>query len=576
MTFDLSDEQRLLADWDTGADGDLFAEACPGAGKTRAIVVRYLRLTVEEPRKGVALVSFTTAAVEEVTGRCGDRPDALRAPHFVGTFDGFINRYLTKPLYVCQYEQTPRFLESWDGIKGATFRLPGLGSLPGFELSWFALDDKLRASLVRDWIPGKPARSLQAVITSQRAAIEKQATAACRSLIARGLISCAASRALALGHLKNSNTAERFGRLLANRFREVIVDEAQDCGPEELLILDLLRRSGVKVVAVADMDQSIFEFRRAEPAGVRAFMDTLPGRLPMNGNYRSSPAICGLNNSLRSGSRQEAASGPHAACPIPVRLLEFSNSDQVADDVTRILDIHDVPRTDVVFLAHRRADAQKCAGQSPEDASRSTNAVLSIASAHVVLTTSDSTAKERLKAIHRVEGILQEIAGIEDPGDLDDRWLRDTAIRLAVSLDPAGTDPKPYAAQVRKYVEQVRWPAGITSRNDLGTTLRAPRDDQWPTAGTGGAPAFASATIHSAKGREFPGVVVILPKKPRADAGGLHVLDHWEQGIDSEFRRVLYVGTSRAQKLLILAVHSDYHDRVAALLKRDSVPYDLV
>lgn len=48
------------------------------------------------------------------------------------------------------------------------------------------------------------------------------------------------------------------------------------------------------------------------------------------------------------------------------------------------------------------------------------------------------------------------------------------------------------------------------------------------------------------------------------------------RAIDSEFRRVLYVGTSRAQKLLILAVHSDYHDRVAALLKRDSVPYDLV
>ena len=330
------------------------------------------------------------------------------------------------------------------------------------------------------------------------------------------------------------------------------------------------------MIAVADLDQSIFEFRRAEPDGVRAFTGKLPGRLPLNGNYRSSPAICALNNSLRSGSRQETAAGPHAACPIPVRLLEFSSPDKVATAVTGMLDIHDVSREDVVFLAHRRADAQKCAGQHHEDASRTTSAVLGIASAHTALTTSDSTAKDRLKAIQRVEATLQEIAGIEDTGLLDERWLRDTAVRLAVSLDPAGLDAKSYAAQVRKYVEQVRWPAGITPRSDIGTTLKAPRAGMWPAAGDDDAtPAFASATIHSVKGREFPGVIVVLPKKLRADADGLHVLDHWERGIDSELRRVLYVGASRAQRLLVLATHSSHHDRVATLLKRDSVQYDL-
>ena len=41
-------------------------------------------------------------------------------------------------------------------------------------------------------------------------------------------------------------------------------------------------------------------------------------------------------------------------------------------------------------------------------------------------------------------------------------------------------------------------------------------------------------------------------------------------------RRVLYVGASRAQTLLILAVHTDHANRVAGLLKRDGVLYDLV
>ena len=115
------------ASWTT-ADGHLFAEACPGAGKTRAIVARYLRRTDEEPRKGIALLSFTNAAIDEVRRRCGDRPDALTAPHFVGTFDGFINRFITRPLYVHHYGKTPRFIESWQDTKDGQLPPPSHGA----------------------------------------------------------------------------------------------------------------------------------------------------------------------------------------------------------------------------------------------------------------------------------------------------------------------------------------------------------------------------------------------------------------------------------------------------------------
>lgn len=576
MPFELSDDQRLLAGWDTGTSGDLFAEACPGAGKTRAIVARHLRLTGEEPRKGIALVSFTTAAIDEITRRCGDRPDAVRAPHFVGTFDAFINRYLTKPLYIAQYGLTPRFLDSWDRVKRASFRPPSADRLPDVELNWFTFDGSLQASLVEDWIPPRYPYVRQA-LAAQRTAVEQRATKVCRSLVARGLISSAASRALTVGYLESPETAERFGRLLANRFSEVIVDEAQDCGPEELHVLKLLRRFGVKLVAVADLDQSIFAFRRVEPAELRAFTDKFAGHLALKGNYRSSPAICGLNNSLRSGNLQEVASGPNATCPTPVCLMEFSSPDTVVTTIRGILDGHDLSRGDVVFLAHRRTDAQRCAGQRLDDATRSTSAVLGIASAHAVLTDGGSTAKERLSAVQRVEATLQEIAGIEDIDLLGERWLRDTAVRLAVSLDPAGLDPKSYAAQVREYVQHVVWPAGITPTSNLGATLRAPQAAVWSApGGDDGSSAFASATIHSAKGREFPGVIVVLPKHLVADAAGRHALDYWEQQMDSELTRVLYVGASRAQRLLILAVHSDHRNRVASLLDRDSVRYDRI
>ena len=144
----------------------LFAEACPGGGKTRAIVARFLRRTAEEPRKGIALLSFTTAAVDEVKARCGDRSDALVVPHFVGTFDAFINRFITRPLYVQQYGQTPRFTESWQGVRRASFRVPEMGKMPNLELDWFEFDWMLRATLKDDWIPYRHQRMLAPLISA--------------------------------------------------------------------------------------------------------------------------------------------------------------------------------------------------------------------------------------------------------------------------------------------------------------------------------------------------------------------------------------------------------------------------
>jgi hypothetical protein len=41
----------------------------------------------------------------------------------------------------------PRFRESWQGIRGASFRLSDMGKLPSFSLDWFEFDWMLRAAL---------------------------------------------------------------------------------------------------------------------------------------------------------------------------------------------------------------------------------------------------------------------------------------------------------------------------------------------------------------------------------------------------------------------------------------------
>ena len=72
-------------------------------------------------------------------------------------------------------------------------------------------------------------------------------------------------------------------------------------------------------------------------------------------------------------------------------------------------------------------------------------------------------------------------------------------------------------------------------------------------------------TIHSSKGKEYDAVLLALPKT------GPHVgLDDWEAGVNSEPRRVLYVGASRARLLLAFGAGSQA-TRIADRLRADNV-----
>jgi len=159
------------------------------------------------------------------------------------------------------------------------------------------------------------------------------------------------------------------------------------------------------------------------------------------------------------------------------------------------------------------------------------------------------------------------------PGVLDDRWLREEAILLAISLDPTGKAPAVYAAVVREHLQRIDWPGAVAVAPNLGSLLRAPTVSEWLVEAA--VPSvFRAATIHSVKGQEFPGVVVVLPSNLIKDSTGLHAVDHWESQTACELRRVVYVGGSRAQQLVILAVHETHLARVAGLLDRDGVPYE--
>ncbi|MDK8881250.1 3'-5' exonuclease [Corynebacterium striatum] len=79
---------------------------------------------------------------------------------------------------------------------------------------------------------------------------------------------------------------------------------------------------------------------------------------------------------------------------------------------------------------------------------------------------------------------------------------------------------------------------------------------------------YEHSTVHGFKGLETDSIVLVIP----GDRWTGDTIRDWGEGKSSEARRVLYVGASRAKRLLILAVHNKYTGAVKLILERDEVP----
>ncbi|SKA35384.1 Superfamily I DNA or RNA helicase [Marinactinospora thermotolerans DSM 45154] len=580
----LTDGQRALVD----AEQSLFAAACPGAGKTRAMVARFLKRAGEENRRGIALVSFTNTAVEEVRRRCGDRVEVLCAPHFVGTFDAFIHRFIVTPLYVKAFKRKPDYVRSWQDIESTRFRLPDMGRTRSLEFDWFDFSADGRAHLNSDRVPRDFGNAeAHRMLKRRRKEAENAAHNIFWRLVRAGTLSCEAARLMAEFWLNRPEEQNVLAPLLHARFAEVIVDEAQDCGREELRVLRFLRDCGIRIVMVGDMDQSIYEFRQSTPAAVQDFASGLPGRLTLEDNWRSSPAICAFNRSLRSGRLVETARGDRSIVQTPVHLIGFSKPNQIVPAALEVAEQYKLAVEDLMILSYAEATGSKAAGGVPVDDSGS-NRVLAIANAGFRLRSRETDAGTRRKAIDQVRrAVLSALtldietkhhgfAAICERIGVEPRRLESFAVRLAVGLDATGKTRQAFAAEVRDFLAAVDWgDVPSPDSSTLGRLFRAPPEEVWASVTRSGTvPRIRHSTVHGVKGMEFPGVVLVLPERLKADpTTGRTVLDDWEGGHDTEARRVLYVAGSRAQELLMCAVHRRHIDRVAALLGSKGVPH---
>lgn len=576
------------------ADAPVFVRACPGAGKTRVLVDRHCHTQPGWRRTGRALLSFTNVAADELRERCagrGGRADLTAFPHYIGTFDSFLWRYLVRPFLPA----APRWQHvlSWDHVPGAVVG-PRKVPLSAFD---FRYDPDTHHTSVTWPSAGQYLHNSQ---LTEDDYLARAKTARERLWQTNGYMTGLEIRIAALEHAGDPVCTD----LLAQRFFEIVVDEAQDCSALDLTILNCLHKAGIPLVIVADPDQGIYEWNDARPGDLQQLTEHIDDHLELTCNWRSSPIICQLAATLRPASRRtpDIAVGDHHDTAQPLLLLPYGTHRKRVSALTDVADSSEaftawaghagIDAADCLALAYRNTAVPKArtrpALQLPKDHNTST-----LAWAAAVFSDTSTPPAPRAHALAAATTFLRgywypdatgTLTDLLTQHDLTAGLLRRRAAAFLHALPTVDETPaRDWRKQARFVLQEQTPPAPAFApappkllslpNTDLDQPIRSliglpEHTDEAPSARP-----MRGSSIHQAKGSQAEAVLIHLPK-PQAVT---ELIDAWTSPstdtASSELLRVYYVAITRTRRLLALTYPYSKHSDVTALLDEHRIEY---
>lgn len=567
--FKPTDEQKRVIEH----PGSAFIAACPGAGKTRVMVERARKLlNGGATGRAIAFLSFTIAAVSELDDRLRREGlvDTPAFPHFIGTFDGFLWQFLIAPFGIDGSAAKPKLIPDKDDRIIQPFA--GAQALP-LECFDRTTGVAIPALIQRHGFRG----NLKAHETAARNARAR--------FLERGELDFADARSMALARLRDPARSAVLGRALAARFLELIVDEAQDCNPVDLEIIDWLRAAGVPAKVICDPNQAIYGFRGGVTCELAQFAEKFAEaeRLPMSGNFRSSGHITKGVVALRAPNMRAAvdeALGEHRDEPKAVQILSYSGRgvpSTIGTKFQELVGAMGFAAPDCPVVSATRRTGANALGHPQDTGIRDLSYRLAVAVSDFHFSFEIGGRKEALVAIHR---IMLELGGgmggktyhqhLTDTDVSPESW-RPAALALAQALK---FRPERFATAEAWHDEARRLLAPLLPAGGPSINQRLRRNGDLDKALSVAPPSgHAARTIHSVKGMEFPAICVVM--SPSTAKGIIDFLTG-DTVVDNEEARKIYVGASRAQRLLAIALPRTQAPRLKDLMTKMGGAVDLI
>lgn len=529
--------------------------ACAGSGKTRTAVQRLaaMRQLHTDERSLVALLSFSNVAVETfrkeyatvIRSHSGSRRD--RAVE-IDTMDGFITTNVLRPHghRVMACGRTPYLVEGREPFLKSFTVFVGARSHPTASLA-VSLE---KASFVY-------------TIGRQKQIVDRRkAETAIARLGAHGAYTHASARYWVWRTLKEQPSLLA---ALARRYPHILVDEAQDIGPEHQAILEMLMERGSQVSLIGDPHQAIFEFAKADGTFLSSYgsrAGVRDNRLSVN--YRSVPSILAVANRLtqrRDTASRQAQEGRHGAFYIP---YDPENRGAALATFQRLMEMAKIVSGSCAVLC-RSSDLEGEWGGDRD--SQGVGVIRCFANAAVSRDQQGKLARAFSETSAGVVGLLapeygaltSQLVRESDQTTIGIRraiwaFVRDANAGLPSATLVADTVWHPLLCQrVRALLALLERDFGMKSGENLGNKL-AKRELEHrplidiPDLAQVGIPSLPVSTVHKVKGASIDAVLYVA-KKNHVQA----LLD----GTGSENGRIGYVALTRARDLFVLAVPSN-------------------
>jgi len=549
-------------------DQHAYLKACPGSGKTEVVAAMVSKAVREWSRfpSGIAVLTFSNSATDELRGRVHKYlGEPIRFPHCISTFDSFVLMRLVANI--------ASEITGYEG-KDGDFRIRIIDKTANIYHTHKSICDR-KISACRYNYDLETARF---VFSTGQRALDNQLNAAVidketfddlvdtkKSLWRGGYATYGDVDMLALKALKEPKLEAYFSRI-ARRFPVVIVDECQDLSLEQLRIVEKLSGYGVKFHFIGDLNQSIYGFRKSNPANVNVMMEKLKFRpYELSVSWRSGQAIVDLCTNILGTGR--VTGNPDIASVQP-KILEYEYCpSELLPTIRTITQAY----TKVVLVARGHTTLQRlrngdtfegiellavacigaCAG-SLKDIKESIRTFAKWLADKLQLQVTKTgpycpVAMESKLAWRRFvyESLKFMIAnGAGNPDQTWSDWVR--TAKLALRQIP---NQEFIPAEIRKELEALR-DLNLVARQGQSkkpVSVRLMSQDI-----QGGEPdKLRYETIHQVKGETHDVTVVVSSLQP-----GIH-LSHWQDWLrdpGAEAARFAYVASSRPRHMLIWAV----------------------
>ncbi len=543
----LDPEQREVA---TTLAGPLCVVAGAGTGKTRAITHRiaYGVATGTYVPHEVLAVTFTTRAAGEMRSRLGALGAAgvqARTFHSAALRQA---RYFWPKVYG---GQLPELAVSKLPFLGEAARRCGLSTEQGLlrdlagEIEWAKVSNVRPDDYVR--LAGAAGRQVAGTAPSTLA----QTFAAYEEVKReRGRLDMEDLLLVAVALLDED---ERVAALVRKQYRWFVVDEYQDVSPVQVALLQRWLGPRDDVCVVRDPWQTIYTFAGASTSHLAGFGQRFRGarRLELVRNYRSTPQVVGLANSIsqvNSGDstgvvlRAQQGTGPEVV--LRGHADEVAEAEWVADELER-RHRAGVSLRDMAVLVRINAQTRPY-----EDAFSAAGLAYTLRGADRFF-----ERPEVRQAVTLLRG--QARAGSDDA---DGSGLVEQTLGVLGSMGHTSAAPTGTGSQRDRWeslhalvtvAEELAAPAGTVDDHggppaDL-TALVAELDRRSHLQDAPVADGVTIATLHSAKGLEWD--VVALAGMHE---GAMPIVHADTPAAVEEERRLFYVGVTRARRDLLV------------------------